>query len=632
MKIITIVPIAKGIPRDELSYFSAKPITAGTLVTAPFGNRLIKGVVVDHQDVRELKSSIKEQSFRLRNIITIHTDSILAPSLFYATQKTSSYFCAPAGAILETMIPGPLFTYYSSHPIAPTERVITHSNIQALQVPFEDRISTYKTLIRENLAKFSSTLIIVPSQIHAEILSEKLGTGINDKLSVLHSKKTKKYITEKISEIISSKTPLVVIATAPYSSLTRPDWDTVIIEDASSSYYRYTFGPHFDMRYFIEQFAKYLGARLIYGATLLDVELHHRLQTRELFDMRMTWHIKKPEDFQVVDMKEKEVVVPGAVIPQKSPIIHKSVLERIQKDESPESLFLFVTTRKGLAPITSCADCGTIVACSECGSPLVLHRKKGGAADARIYMCHHCMHTTEPIDHCLTCTSWKLTPLGISTEVVAATLRDHVDPDSVMICDGDKSPAQITQVITTWKKTKRGILVVTPAILPYIDHASFGCLVSMDSLLSLPTYKGSETGMHAALLFLEKITTTAIIQTRSIQHEVIRAIRDDNSYEFIRNELATRTQFNYPPHGILIKITFTVALDAIKEASTVFETMFAPYHPDILIKRSEKNTDRSIVVIIKTSTTEWNSLEALHQMVRELGRDALVEINPDGIL
>lgn len=633
MKIITVVPIAKGIPRDELTYFSAKAIPAGTLVSAPFGNRTIKAVVIHQDDVRDLKSSIKEQSYRLRNITTVHADTSLAPAIFYATQKTSDFFVARPGALLETMIPAPLFAYYSTHPTIPQERHIVHANIQTIQVPYHERISIYKTLIRENLAKHVSTLIVVPSVIHAESLKEHLETGIAERLITLHSKKTKKYLTEKIEWALTQKKPIVVIATAPFGSLVRDDWDTIIIEESSSTYYRYTFGPHFDMRYFVEHFAKYLGSRLIYADTLLDVGIHERLERRELFDIRTTWHIKKPEDFSIINAKEKLPEVPGKLVTKKYTTIHPNTASIIARDTSPESHFLFITTRKGLAPLTSCSDCGTVVTCPNCEAPLVLHRKKGDANESRIYMCHHCMTTTTPIDHCLNCNSWKLTPLGISTETTAQELSELFPDQPLFICDGEMTPTQITQEISNWKKSKRGILIGTSVVLPYIDTVSFGCIVSLDTLLSIPTHTGSEHALHTALHVLEKITRTAVIQTRSVTHDVITAIKDESIYEFVKTERATRKQFGYPPSSLLIKITFTVPQADAKEAHQYFEKIFDAWHPDILIKRAAKPNHMLLIIIMKTDPAEWNTPNnTLKYTVKEVARDALVEINPDGIL
>jgi primosomal protein N' len=633
MKILTVIPIAKGIPRDELSYFSAKEIPLGTLVTAPFGNRSIKAVVVDQQPVRDLKGSIKSSNFALRNITTIHSDTTLPHGIFYAAQKTSEYYVARIGPLLETMLPQTVFNYYIEHPTHLIDKRITNPNIQAVQVTYEERVSLYKTIVRENLAKHVSTMITVPSVAHAEHLADRISTGISEKLFVLHSKKTKKYLEESTKIILEQKHPSVVIVTAPFTSLARNDWDTIIIEESSSPYYRYSFGPIFDMRFFIEQFAKYSGSRLIYADTLLDLAIQLRIAKREILDMRMTWHITKPEDFQIIDLKLKPTN--PQLVKRRFSLLHPTTQEKISEALSRQFSVLLLTTRKGLAPLTICSDCGTAVTCPHCGSPLVLHRKKGGSTEheIRTYMCHHCTYVTPPIDQCAACASWKLTMLGVSTESLRDETESVFPTSTVFVCDGDSStPAGINKTIKTWNTMKNSILIATPMILPYLDKVDFGCIVSMDSLLSLPTYSGSEYGLHTALHFLEKNTHSAIIQTRSIDHDVITAIKNENIFEFIKNETESRTQFDYPPSKILIKISSDVSQDRAVETTKSLEQLFQIWSPDILAKRSKKIGYITLHVILKIDPDLWNDPDfSLHQLLRDMSTDSIIEINPDAL-
>ncbi len=635
MKILTVIPIAKGIPRDELSYFSAKPVPLGTLVTAPFGNRSIKGVVVGSDKVRDLKSSIKQSSFVLRNITTVHSDTVLAHAIFTAAQKTAQYYVTRVGPILETMMPKAVFDHSIAHPSNPTEKRPSNPNIQAVQIPHTERVSLYKTLIRENLAKHVSTLIIVPTVAHAEKLAEAVKTGIADTLFVLHGKKTKKYIEKSIPEILDQKKPVVVIATAPFATLIRDDWDTVIIEESASRHYRYEFGPVFDMRFFVEQMARQFSSRLIYADSLLDVAVHARIAKREIIDMRMTWHIKKPEDFTIIDMKEKPTE--QQVTKKAFSILHPVTQSKLKDALSHQFSALLLTTRKGLAPVTVCEDCGTVVSCTQCGAPLVLHRKKAkdvSTQETRTYMCHHCMYTTPPYDRCTTCTSWKLTMLGISTESIRNETETLFPASTVFVCDGDNTtPTAIGKTIALWQKTPGSIMIATPMIIPYLGHTDFGCIVSMDSLLSLPVYTGSEQGLHTALAFLGKNTHTAVIQTRSITHDVMSAITNENLTDFVKNELESRTQFGYPPAKVLIKVSCDATSDRASDASASFEKIFQDYSPDILAKRSKQPGHITIQAIIKIEPADWNVPDStLHGMLKDMSGDCVIEVNPDGIL
>ncbi|MEI8224117.1 MAG: hypothetical protein WCG20_03270 [bacterium] len=634
MKILTVIPIAKGIPRDELSYFSAKPVSLGMLVTAPFGKRTIKGVVVNNEDVRDLKGSIKQSNFALRNITTIHSNTILAHSIFSAAQKTAEFFATRVGPILETMLPNQVFDYYISHPSSLQEKRIHNPNIQSIQVPHSERVSMYKTLIRENLAKHVSTLIVVPTVAHAEQFAELLATGITEKLVVLHSKKTKKHIEKSITTVLEQKNPVCVIATAPFTTLVRNDWDTIIIEESSSSYYRYGFGPIFDMRFFVEYLAKDFGSRLIYADTLLDTTIHARIKHREIFEMRTTWHIKKPEDFTIIDMKAKSDK--QELVKKTFSVLHETTYRKLEESLAHQFSALLLTTRKGIAPVTVCSDCGTLVSCPQCGAALVLHRKKNKDVsnhETRTYMCHHCMYTTPPYDRCQVCTSWKLTLLGISTDSIRMEIEEQFPTIPIYVCDGDTStPASLTKAIALWKKSP-SILIATPMVLPYITNADFGCIVSMDSLLSLPTYTGSEHGLHTALTFLEKNVHTAIIQTRSLEHDVMHAIAHESIFEFMNNEIESRTLFGYPPTKALIKISCEVPQAQAVNASASFEKMFQEWSPDILAKRSKQPESIIIQTILKIDSDYWKTLDTpLRLILKEIMSDCIIEVNPESIL
>jgi primosomal protein N' len=351
------------------------------LVTVPFGKRSIKGVVVDQQPARDLKSSLKSSSFSLRNVTTIHAER-LPGALFAAGQKSASFFAQPVGAILETMVPQPLFDYYLSHPISESHIPSIRSEIRALQISALQRIDYYKTLIRENLAKNASTMIIVPSIVQVEALEQEIKNGIEDHVTVLHSKKTKKYIQKTIERLFTASTPIVHIATAPFAACVRPDWHTIIIEQATSAHYRYHFKPVFQTDFFIEQFARHMNATLVYADTLLDPTIRERIANQEIIDERSTWHIAKPALTACVDMKKSSTASPSPFA-----VLHTRTHKLITRALEERSQVLLITTRKGLAPMTVCSDCGSTVSCPRCQAPLVLHK-------ARLYLCHQ-MHACD---------------------------------------------------------------------------------------------------------------------------------------------------------------------------------------------------------------------------------------------
>jgi primosomal protein N' len=624
MKILTIIPIAKGIPRDELSYFSAKPVELGTFVTVPFGKRSIKGVVIDQQEVRDLKSSIKSSSFALKNISIVHPET-MPSALFSAGQITAHFYAQPTGPVLKTMVSDTLFDYYLNRQVSATPKRTIGADIQALQMPTSERYSYYRTLVRENLARHMSTLVIVPTVAQAESFYASLRVGTEDATFILHSRKTKKHLLTVIPKILASSSPVTVIATAPYAALIRPDWESIVIESSSSSHYRYSFGPVFDMRLFVAEFAKACDARLIYADTLLSLDVRSDIASRAIIDARSTWHIAKPRDMTVVDMKKSSFQV-----------LHEKTLQMIELAHAEQQQILLLTTRKGLAPITICSDCGTAVSCPVCETPLVLHRKASvGNPDARIYLCHHCMHVTEPQDHCMKCDSWKLKTLGISTDSIRDAIHDTLPRVQTFICDGDHAttPAAVQKIIQAWHQTPGSVLVATPFVLPYIDTVPYGAIVSMDSLLSLPAYSAGEHALHVILGFLERVSSEALLQTRNYDNSVIQAIVNENLFDAVREELAARKQFGYPPEKVLIKISSEIRKAQAKEASEYLESVLKPFDPDLLIKRAAKADAVIVQALLKVSPVDWKHPDnELRHVMGLLGPEWKKEVNSDSVL
>jgi primosomal protein N' len=646
MKILTVIPIGKGIPRDELSYFSAREVPFGTLVTVPFGGRKIKGVVADARDVRDLKSSIKQESYALKNISEIHTDTKLPYGVFEAAQTTARFFSQRIGAVLETVLPKVLFEYYlgnagnRGHGNRIGEKK-SASDVAAMQIPFAERILAYKTMIRENLAQGKSTMIVCSTISETERFCHFLKTGIEDRIIALHSKKTKLHFKKSFARILNDANPCIVIATPPFASLERNDWREIIIERASANSYRYEFGPVFDLRYFVEHQARACGARLVFADTLLPTEIRFRISTKEIYELRATWHIARPEHFQIADQKPKELdPTPKQVARDfsdtKKPFrsLSDEAMRMISSAEAG-SRTLLVASRKGLAPLTVCSDCGTIVSCPNCETPLVLHRTKPksneSGASGRTYLCHHCGFQTPPTDFCAHCFGSRLATIGISTERIRDDILEKIPEARISILEreGDES---ISKTLASWNE-QGGILITTPSLLSAIDSAEFGCVVSLDALLSLPTYTSGETSLATLLQFLEKIKTEAIIQTRNADHSVIRTIASENLFEFMQEELALRKQFNYPPSKVLVKISVEVSSMQTQDAARSFETMFQPYDPDVMIKRSKKLNFITITAILKIDLTLWNDFSSpLHELLDSLSPQIKKEINPDSVI
>ena len=112
MKIVTVVPLKKGLWREDLTYFSGKDIPNGSIVTVPLRSKKVLGLVIDSTDASASKSDIKKMSFNLKKIIEVKENSIFLKEYLIATIEISKYFASSKNNGVTTLIPAILRENY----------------------------------------------------------------------------------------------------------------------------------------------------------------------------------------------------------------------------------------------------------------------------------------------------------------------------------------------------------------------------------------------------------------------------------------------------------------------------------------------------------------------------------------
>jgi len=174
MKIVTVIPLSKGIFKEELTYFTAKEISNGSVVKIPVRNKSILGIVISSTDASDTKSNIKNMSFNLRKITEIKENSILLNQFLSTGIEVSEYFASSKSNTLLSLIPTSFRENYdkisklNKSDIEETGKI---NNIKTEKLLFqtnkEDRISYYKTLIRSSFAEKKSLFFILCSLLFA---------------------------------------------------------------------------------------------------------------------------------------------------------------------------------------------------------------------------------------------------------------------------------------------------------------------------------------------------------------------------------------------------------------------------------------------------------------------------------
>jgi len=580
MKIVAVIPLKKGLGKENLTYFTAQDIPNGSIVTVPLRQKKVLGLVVSSEDVALTKSNIKGMPFNLKKINEVKGRSIFLKEYLISAIETSKYFASGRNNGITSLIPavlrenydkiaklnfkdGPWGNSLKDRPYLKSEKLL-------FQAPLEDRLSVYKTLIRGSFALKKSVFMVLPTEHDIETFTEALSKGIEQFTFAISGGSSAKKIIKKIEQITNTPHPMLILGTAPFLSIPRYDIGTIIVEHESSTAYKMIAKPHFDLRFFAELFAAKINAKFILSDSLLRYESIARQETDGLIPMHpLSFRINFDGQIEILGKEGKFKVLADESIEEIKNALAKK-----------KSVFIF-SLRKGLATMTVCKDCGETISCLKCGAPLVLYLSHRGKK--RMFVCNRCQKDMSGETLCAFCGSWNLMPLGIGTDTVYEEIKKLFP--KIKIFKLDKESAQTAKgaerIIKEFEENP-GILIGTEMAFFYLrNKVAFSIIASFDSLWSLPSFKMGEKIIQIILSITGRTTDKIIIQTKNENDPAILAIKSENLLSFVREELEDRKNFDYPPFKRFIKITHLGDKEQTIKAKKILEEIFKEYNPEI---------------------------------------------------
>lgn len=546
MHVATVIPISKGIPFDVLTYYSNDNYIPGTLVSIPFGNKLIIGLVFDTTPLAETKALIKQSAFSLRKVKQALGHLPYFESVMKAVNTTSILTLSPVGSVAGDVIPNFLFEYMSGEKIADVlnnnkngvNQFTEHTTIGKE----EDRVDSYRRTIRQALANKKSVLFTCPTISKLEKWKQVLEKGIQKHVVILHSKTTKRNLRTFISTIKTSTVPVVIFATPGFFCIPRSDLGTVIAEDESSSLYKTQDRFATDLRVFIKHFCENENIELIWGDILPRIETLQRLGKSDLPRSYV------PTKMHIVSTEYYRTVLPSEAI------------DLVRHAEKKKHKIFIYTNRKGLAPLSRCSDCGTLVDCPNCKLPMVLRNKIKEGQSVRSFLCTHCGETLQPEYLCTYCGSWNITPLSIGTESIRNEIISLVGADAVVTIDDDLTPDSkvIEKLVSEIQSKKFVVIIGTIKALPYIKGIKYAMLPYFDRMLSTPSPYTTENILRLIMELDDRSTDGIIAITRSSDFSFTQNLAQQKINDIISEELMLRKDLSYPPFGTVVKISMTV--------------------------------------------------------------------------
>jgi len=355
------------------------------------------------------------------------------------------------------------------------------------------------------------------------------------------------------------------------------------------------------MRTFAEILATQSDNKIIFADTMLRIETIYRVQNKELNELvPISFHIDNEVSKEIVNLKsqwQKE---------KKFFVLSNELKELIKLNiENKKHLFIF-SLRKGLAGLTVCNDCHTVLSCDHCSAPFTLYKT---ASNERIFICNKCKNKKKADVKCSVCGGWNLVPLGIGIETIKDELKEGFDKAIIFKLDKEsvKSHKQAENIIDKFYSTPGSILIGTEMAFYYLkSKVDFVSLVSFDSLYSIPSFRINEKIIKILINLEELAQDKILIQTKNPDEFILKEWYGNNLAQFYRQEIEDRERFFYPPFSTIIKITYQGSKENVEKEKNNMLEIFKEYNPSIFFGFVSKMKQNLIIqTVIRIQKNKW---------------------------
>ncbi|MFH1473149.1 MAG: hypothetical protein ABIF06_01920 [bacterium] len=611
--LIEVIPINKTPGRNTLSYFSLDSFKIGQIVKIPLRQSEVPAVVVGVRTAESAKVGIKNATYALRKISKKNVlDAHLSLSLMRTAEAMAVYYGSSIGTILKAAVPK--FVLDEPELFGKPKAREVRSDLPSkeplvIQMDKEERLGQYRSVIRQSFARQESVMVIVPSIEEAKCIFESLSRGINEFAYLLTSDTKKKERREVWLKAGTHKHSILLVTTPLGLVFDRKDLGTYILERENSQAYKSFERPFINIKTLLLRLAKESGRELILGDSVLSIET--------------LWRERDGQYGEVSPVKWRLATAPTKLIDMKPPkkkgesgskrqftILSPELITTIKKALAEKENFFLFGVRKGLAPTTVCGDCGATLPCPACGAPIILYTR----SEENLYVCHRCGHKRSAKTLCDNCGSWKLTPLGIGTDLIYKEVRKLFPLARVAILDKNHATTPVrAKKIAEEFKNQGGILVGTELALFHLEKVAYTGLVSADPLFSIPDFGAEERVFYLVSRLREMSQKGCIVQTRNIGKEILTWAIQGNILDFYKREIEDRQVYLYPPFSLFIKISGR-GIGAIKEC-------LAEWKP-------EQVKDSLIIRLPRESWPDGKLVETLSLLPQSF----LIKVDPESLI
>jgi primosomal protein N' (replication factor Y) len=295
------------------------------------------------------------------------------------------------------------------------------------------------------------------------------------------------------------------------------------------------------------------GALVVLGSATPSLESIANARGGRYAVVRLTKRVldRPLAEVEVVDMR-REYAAAGPDVS-----LSRRLLEAIEDRLAKKAQTFVLLNRRGFARVVFCRECGASLECPHCSVALTFHRSR------RQMRCHYCNYASAVPTRCGECGGEYLEQSGFGTERIEAELQARFPDARIARVDRDtvRRRGAVARILQSVARGDVDILVGTQMIAKGHDFPAVTLVgvVSADVGLGLADFRAAERTFQLLTQVVGRsgrghTPGEAIVQTLYPDHYSIRAAAAQDYDAFVAQEMAFRTNLQYPPAVALINV------------------------------------------------------------------------------
>lgn len=577
----------------------SQPLSVGSRVKVPFGNRTVLGTVL------EIKPHQSDSSIQLKPVIeTIGTQAVVSPPLMQLARWMASYYLAPLDMVLRTIAPSIVQKKASmrnrkitldpelaeaSASLLPTEPLpLTDQQRAAVEKILEEKLKpspkpillfgvtgsgkteVYLQTMDRLLQEGKGAILLVPEISLTPQTVERLRSRFSKRtadpatgtvrvenggiLAVLHSGLSEGERFREWQRVRSGEARLVVGARSAVFAPVK-DLGMIIVDEEHEQTYKQEESPRYHARDVAVMRGFFEKAVVVLGSATPSMESFQNgiLGKYEVCRMPDRIDTRKLPSIVVVDMRHE--ILRQKKMTTFSEALRSAVLLRLERGEQT----ILYLNRRGYASSMICKKCGYVAMCPDCSVALSYHRSE------QKLKCHFCGIEQNVPNACPKpeCRDPSIRYAGLGTEKLEESVTKMFPDAKVARMDSDTMTKRhdYERTLLRFKMGKIDILLGTQMIAKGLDfpRVTLVGIIYADVGLHLPDFRSGERTFQqitqvAGRAGRGEISGEVIVQTFTPEHSAIRFGRKQDFEAFFNDEVTFRKTLHYPPFNHLMKI------------------------------------------------------------------------------